>query len=269
MQLLRFVREEKPDVLLLNWQSHPLLGSARTSVYGKESWLKVGADFVGATRDYVEQESGCLVAFYQGASGNINPSSWIPEETSPADPVEYGIRVGQFALEALDAMTPVADGPLQTRRVWYEGQWDHSEDHKLPQAQIICDLWRKTNDAPLCKQEAEKLGLHSAYHALFIDQRSKFHDRCRMELNTAGLGQMAFVFAPYEMFCNNAQAIKEKSPYAMTFVMGHSNATCGYLASREAFDHGCYEVDNRRFPRGTAEETENHFHQMLRSMKED
>ena len=269
MQLLRFSRDEKPDVLLLNWQSHPLLGSARSSPYGKEAFLKIGADFVGATRDYVEQESGCLVAFYQGASGNINPSSWIPEETSPLDPVEYGIRVGTFALEALDTMVSVADGPLQTRQVWYEGQWDHSEDYKLPQAQIICDLWRKTNDAPLCKQEAEKLGLHSAYHALFIDQRSKFWDSFRMELNAAGLGEMAFVFAPYEMFCNNAQTIKEKSPYAMTFVMGHSNNTCGYLASREAFDHGCYEVDNRRFPRGTAEETENHFHQMLRSMKED
>ena len=88
-----------------------------------------------------------------------------------------------------------------------------------------------------------------------------------MELNTAAIGDMAFVFAPYEMFCNNAQAVKAQSPYAMTFVMGHSNVTCGYLASKEAFDHGCYEVDNRRFPRGTAEAAENHFHQMLKDMK--
>ena len=90
-----------------------------------------------------------------------------------------------------------------------------------------------------------------------------------MELNTAGLGEVAFVFAPYEMFCNNAQTIKEESPYAMTFVMGHSNDTCGYLASREAFDHGCYEVDNRRFPRGTAEAVQGKFLEMLQEQKKE
>lgn len=267
MQLLRFVRAEKPDVLLLNWQSHPLLGSACSTEPGRSRWLMVGADFVAATRDLVEQQSGCLTAFFQGASGNINPSSWIPEETSPADPVEYGEQLGKIALEALKNMEPVFAGDLQTRRVWYEGQWDHSEDHKLPQAETINDLWCKTNDAALCKQEAEKLGIHSAYHAMFIVKRAHSHGTCRMELNTAALGDVAFVFAPYEMFCNNAQSIKEHSPYAITFVMGHSNATCGYLASKEAFDHGCYEVDNRRFPRGTAEAAENHFHQMLKDMK--
>lgn len=162
MQLLRFHRREKPDVVMLNWQSHPLLGSARSYEAGKRQWLMVGSDFVGATRDYLEQESGCLAAFYQGASGNINPLSWIPEEASPTDPVEYGIQVGRYALEALKTMTPVAADHLQTRRVWYEGQWDHSEDHKLPQAEQINELWNKTNDADLCKREAEKLGIHSA-----------------------------------------------------------------------------------------------------------
>ena len=267
MQLLRFTREDKPDVLLINWQSHPLLGSTSVTEAGRRQWLMVGADFVGATCDLVERESGCLVAFFQGASGNINPLSWIPEEVSPENPVEYGEEVGRYALKALAAMEPVATGSVQTRQVCYEGQWDHSEDHKLPQAQIIKDLWEKTNDADLCKQEAEKIGIHSAYHALFIVGRSKAQGSCPMELNTAAIGDVAFVFAPYEMFCNNAQAVKAQSPYAMTFVMGHSNVTCGYLASKEAFDHGCYEVDNRRFPRGTAEAAENHFHQMLRDMK--
>ena len=39
------------------------------------------------------------------------------------------------------------------------------------------------------------------------------------------------------------------------------------VASEAAFDHGCYEVDNRKFGRGTAEKAVSHFLEMLHDMK--
>ena len=49
--------------------------------------------------------------------------------------------------------------------------------------------------------------------------------------------------------------------------MTSANSGAGYIASEAAFDHGCYEVDNRKFGRGTAEKAVEHFLEMLNDMK--
>jgi len=90
-----------------------------------------------------------------------------------------------------------------------------------------------------------------------------------MELNSIGLGDLSFVTAPYEMFCNNAQYVKQNTPFAMTFVISCSNNGVCYLASDEAFKHGCYEVDNRIFVRGTAEEAADCMLNMLKEIKNE
>ena len=53
----------------------------------------------------------------------------------------------------------------------------------------------------------------------------------------------------------------------MTFILECSNDYVSYIASKEAFDHGCYEVDSRRFVRGTGEAMAERFAAMLQDMK--
>ena len=117
----------------------------------------------------------------------------------------------------------------------------------------------------------------------------------QVELNCFSIGQsVAFCFAPYEMFDSIAQQIKdgryiqyendipvtttvtlngisfeaatysyteEKSPFALTFVMGYSNYSWGYIPTRYARNHmesqnfqNGYETYVTRFAVGTAEE---------------
>jgi len=267
MQLLQLCREGKPDVLLVNWQGHPTVGSTGATESGKLLRPFLGADYIDPFRTHIEKTTDCLVAFFQGASGNLNSRSRIPQEVAPDNVFEFGEQLADRALEALPTLTEAYVGSLQTRRYHYAGKWDHSEDTMIGEAREIRELWLKTGDAKLCREEGKKYGIHSGYHAGFIINRYNAGEDYEMELNAVGLGDFSFVTAPYEMFCNNAQTVKAETPFRMTFVLTSANSGAGYIASEAAFDHGCYEVDNRKFGRGTAEKAVTHFLEMLKDMK--
>ena len=267
MQLIRFDRNGRKPVLMVNWQAHPTVGSTSATESGRLLRPFLGSDYVGSFRDRVEKESDCLFAFFQGAAGNLNSRSRILEETPTTDVHLYGQQVAGYALAALDSLEQVQAGQLQTRRLNYVGELDHTEDHMLPQAREIRQIWVETNNASLCAKEGMKYGIHSAYHAGAIITRSQAGTEYEMEMNAIRLGDISFITAPYEMFCNNAQFVKANTPYKMTFVLTCANHGAAYIASTEAFDHGCYEVDNRKFVRGTAEKAANHFVEMLKDMQ--
>ena len=88
-----------------------------------------------------------------------------------------------------------------------------------------------------------------------------------MDIHAVRVGSIGFAGAPYEMFGINGQYIKERSPYAATIVVSCCNDARSYLASDLAFSHGSYEVDIRRYPRGTAEKMAEQFVEMLAEMK--
>lgn len=267
MQLIRFDRSGKKPVLMVNWQAHPTVGSTSATDFGKMLRPFLGADYIGSCREWVEAHSDCLFAFFLGAAGNLNSRSRMVEETPTPNVHKYGQQLAGYVLEALNNLTPAQAGQLTTRRFNYVGELDHSEDHMVPEATEIRKIWAQTNDAALCAKEGQKYGIHSTYHAGAIIARSKQGYELEMELNAIGLGDISFVTAPYEMFCNSAQFVKANTPYPMTFVLSCANNGAAYIASVEAFEHGCYEVDNRKFVRGTAEKAANRFVEMLKEMK--
>ena len=67
------------------------------------------------------------------------------------------------------------------------------------------------------------------------------------------LGDLAFVTAPYEMFCENGMDIKKGSPYKMTFISTCTNGSLSYIPSIATFAYGGYEVEMTKFASGTAE----------------
>lgn len=66
-------------------------------------------------------------------------------------------------------------------------------------------------------------------------------------------GDVAFAFAPNEIFDTNAMAVKENSKFKMTFYASCSNESYGYLPTDASFDwvHH-YEVRITKYPKGTA-----------------
>ena len=75
-----------------------------------------------------------------------------------------------------------------------------------------------------------------------------------IDVNAIGMGSIAFVTAPCEMFDTTSMAIREKSPYDSTFVLSLTNGSVGYLPTADCFRYpDCYEVRAGGFYEGAAE----------------
>lgn len=133
VRLIRFSRQEKPDILLMNFQVHPKLSSTGCSRYGRANRLLMSSDIVGATRVYVEENAPVLVAYYQAAAGNLNPIEpylTAPEKEKRQSLEAYGAALGGAVVEAMGSLQPMTAAPvLKVKRETFETR--HKKDGSL------------------------------------------------------------------------------------------------------------------------------------------
>jgi len=118
MRLIRFVREDKKDVLMVNWQSHPKLASTADTMEGQATRNLISADFVGFTRDYVEAQEDVLFAYFNGASGNMNPFSKLPDQQNVVskNAKTYGEQLGGHVISALAGLKDMESGNVGSKK---------------------------------------------------------------------------------------------------------------------------------------------------------
>lgn len=265
LQMIRFSRKAGRDILLVNWQSHvTFVGNIRTDT-------EMSADYVGVMRDHVEGVTGCKVAFFQGAGGNMAPWSRIPEENriEKGDYRSYGKLLAELALETLDALQPVSAGPLQIKQLQYPAKVDHSDDHLAPMAQKALDAyWASDLIATKRKEVMQPYGFTSMNDAYNLLSRANAPETMEMELDVISAGDISFATLPFEMYCSNGKYIKENTPFAMTFVLGYCNGYFSYLVDKKGFQYSTYEVRARQFLEGTAEDIAKTHVEMLTQLKE-
>lgn len=81
------------------------------------------------------------------------------------------------------------------------------------------------------------------------------------------MGDFAFVTAPFEIFDDNAVAVRESSPYAMTMYASCCNGSNGYLPTPPSFGwETTYESRITEFPDGTAAIVEKELTEMIGAM---
>ena len=112
MRVVRFERQGKKPIVMVNWLGHASMASTGASDFGNAHRYMISADYVGYCRSYVEKNSDCHFALFMGASGNINPASSIPAEDLTKSAIEYGEMLGEKVL----ALTTTAGttGGIQT-----------------------------------------------------------------------------------------------------------------------------------------------------------
>ena len=260
MQVVKITRENATDLILVNWQVHATFNNGYTR-------YDVSADFVGAMRNRVEEKTGMQFAFFQGASGNLAGRSRIPGEEKAHEYDAYGFVMADYAIQALESLQPVADGPVALVSDEFVVEVDHSDDHLLDKAKEVISLWYKTYDTTASRLLAEKYGMTNYLHAGGINTRAGLPASVDFHIDAFRVGQLAFVCAPYEMFGINGMFIKANSPFPMTFIATSCNCLHGYLAADSAFEYQCYERDYRRYPRGTAERVADAFVALLNKLK--
>ncbi|MBO5318062.1 MAG: neutral/alkaline non-lysosomal ceramidase N-terminal domain-containing protein [Oscillospiraceae bacterium] len=115
LQLVHFVRSDRKDIVMVNWQGHPTLSS--TSMVGAEDKkFLVSADYVGICRQYIQEALACHVSFYLGASGNLNAYSRIKSENIDTDYKKYGKNLGAQVVAGLAELKPTEAAALKAQR---------------------------------------------------------------------------------------------------------------------------------------------------------
>lgn len=254
MHLIRFVRDEAKDIVMVNWRAHAALTGSKTMT-------NLSSDFIGPFREVVEAgDTDTLVVYYNGASGNVNPTSHIQGETAAvgtakADQyIDHGTQLANYCLEGLaNNMTEVEIGLIQTQRRIVAGEVNHELEDKLLEAKAVQKHYATYRDNDLTEEYAAQFGIRTAYHANAIIARSSMDATKDMELNALSIGEhVGFVQSPFEMFTSTSVETEEGSPFDMTFVMGYSNAMNTYIPDDQAWEYTCYESDVTWFVKGTS-----------------
>ena len=257
LQLVKFAREGKKDVLMMNFPAHGTFSSIQDTY--------LSADFPSPTRAYIEANSDCLVAYFIAAAGNQTPNSQIDGESPyKKQYLEYGKALGQYTLAAMAHLTRLEDGHLKHAAKTVVCAPNKEKLHLLPYAQEVVDAGSQLGSLhPDVIALARKNGFSSRFEASAIINRAKLPDQMYMTLNVLTIGKLGFIFAPYEMFGAQGQHIKKHAPCDMTFIVTCSGGAKGYLPDRFGFQIGCYESCTTRYTPGTAETLADTFVDML------
>lgn len=262
LQLVRFAREGKKDILMTSFPAHGTFASTADTY--------ISADFPSPTRQYIEENSNCLVAHFIAAAGNQVPTTKIVEERrfGRSEYAQYGQALGQYALDALPGLSRLEDTTLKlvTKTVTYPT--NKEKLHLLAHVdEVVAKAKALGNIHPDTVALAREKGFSSYFEAIAVRGRSQTPATLDMNLRTMTIGKLGFIFAPYEMFGAQGMYIKENAPCDTTFIITCSEGAKGYMPSRFGIEIGCYESCVTRFAPGTAEALAEDFVSMLTRMQ--
>ena len=265
IQLVKFVREGKEDVLMVNWQSHATRLTSDGAQYS--------SDYVGTLRNSVESKLGVKCVFYQGAAGNLVSTSRIEGETAVTGSgwvatQKLGNAVADYVVDACesDIFVKVNPGVIHMKRINVYGEVRKYDYEMVQSAKKVVEYAETTSDNYEVAAYAAQFGIETIYHAKAIIRTNSMDDTLPYELNAISIGDVAFVTLPMEFFDTSGRQIKDGSPFEMTVLLGYTCTSGGYIADEVAYSHGGYESYNTNYVSGTAEIAVGHYLDTLKEL---
>ena len=238
LRTVRFEREGKKDVLMVNWQSHYMSGVPDGML---------SADVFGEFRKSAEKEFDCNYVYFSGSSGNLNFFSSIPGERKYWDFEAGAAEFTRATKEALAAEEPAAVGKIVSKMSVYQGKVKQDDPERIRLAKIITS----TNDDNKKSQLVEEYGFLSKYEASAVVTRAEWGPTKDLHFFAVAFGDIAFSTAPFEQFDTNGQEVRAASPFKTTFTLSMTNESNNYVPSALAEEHMSYEVSTCRFETGS------------------
>ena len=260
LQVVRFSREEKKDIILTGLGAHATFNGSTTQT-------NLSADYPAGIRDYLEYNADCLVAHFIGAAGDQTPTTDIREEKHRMNYFAYGERIGEIVYNYLPNLTPVAEGEVRiaTKTLTVDSQKGSNE--KLSEAQSLWDLFQREGFS-VAEKAAKEAGFAGIYDARAVVNHAKLPDTRDITGTVIALGDMAFTAMPYEMHGGSARELLEASAFGeKTFVMTCANGADGYIPDARGYEIGTYEAYTSYVVPGTGEKLVAMYLDMLGSVK--
>ena len=257
IQIIRFARKDKKDIIMTNWQAH--LADAVDK--DKDA---ISADMAHFIREDIEAgNEDALVVYFAGASANINLT---PARKGLRKYEDYIAVAKAFAEKVLgvinseDKLTKVQAGKITVTKEVFAA--DHKDDsaEEIAAARARLESDKLNPDArSVLKQAADR----------YLVARNE-RDFTNLKIAAISFGDIAFTTVPYEMFDNNGVEIKDGSRFKMTFILTNSDGDYAYMPAIEACGedgYGGYETEATYFEVGVAEKLVERYVAMLNAHK--
>ena len=254
---VKFAREGKNDVMLVNFAIHPCFTA------GNEKY-EISADCVGSVRDYMA-EKGMDCIYFTGAAGNQNGQSKILKDITNYTKEQWAEKLCTYILNM--EYTDISGQDLKIARQTYTGDvWKENDPDRLAKAKEVYKLFQET-DRDTATPLAREYGLASVYEAReIINHAENLPDTWDVPMITLSVGGWGMAVVPYEMFGTQGTYIKDNSGYPVTTILGYAYPHVGYIPDVRAYEYGCYESQTAKFVSGTGEILADKYLEMLQGM---
>lgn len=202
--------------------------------------LSITRDWPGYMVDRIEEISGAMCIYINGAEGDIGPRLSNGRTTGDDSYVEEIGRIAEVDVQkAFESATEffVPELHIHTDKVvlpFSKPPYPEEVDKRL---EALGDP-RKLIEVDVTKY-AQLSRIKRMYETGEV-----FPEGVTLDQTVVALGEYAMIPAPFEAFCEVAIAISEGSPYKKTLFLGLTNGGYGYLPTSEQIPYGGYEVDS-------------------------
>ncbi len=228
----------RPLAAVLNCACHPVSQGAHCT--------QLSADFPGTARTLLEEQTGAMCLFLQGAAGNINPLLMGWDWTHLA---HLGLPLGAEATRVYWSIQPSVEetkGGLDIAR------------SRLDLPPILPGSVAEGREAVAALEvERDRLGAAGEAGGLWWAERRLARARQGLdsllggpsvppvpaELSALRLGHsVGLVTAPGEIFTETGRSIVARSPFPHTLYASYTDGSVWYVPTRAAYAEGGYEV---------------------------
>ena len=247
LRLIRILRQDAPEIVMVNFQSHP----------DNISGTKYSADYPGIFRTKVEQlRENTHCVFLQGCQGQMvidgRGKDVVRQPAGPDKAYSYGIKLAEIASELFDRTVSTGMSGLTygKKAVRLLTKWDPA---RMPEALRILQLHDEGRDLDIHpEQKIANYILSEARQLKKLDAAKDTHrDTAAYGIAFCGL---AVVGLPGEPFNEIGKQVRKNAKFPVTCVLCNSNGSVGYIPTAQAHDQGGYEAHNTPFRKGTAEQ---------------
>ena len=237
VRLIRFNREEKPDIALVNFACHPdVIGGT-----------KVSADWPGFVRRYVEEEhedTHCILM--NGFQGDTNHYNFFIGKEGRGKGYKHSQKMGRVIADTVNLMWNETEAQDEYKiyaemRTVFNKCSTRGEEH-YAECKAFNDRYRAGDYS--IKQTESGISLAEACRIAVIPEQPVYH---KIPITVLGLGKVAFFGLGGEPFTEYGYIVREKLPEKFIITATCANGGEGYLPSKLAFDQGGYEVISSHF----------------------
>lgn len=242
VRLVRFGREGKKDIALVNFACHPdVIGGT-----------KVSADWPGFVRRFVEEEHGADCILLNGFQGDTNHVNFMVEKEKrfpKGKGYPHAAYMGRVIADTVNLIwdktkTQEKGGLYAEMRYVFNKCSTRGEEHY---AECRAFYERYKSGAYDVRKTPSGIDLPEAARIARIPEQPVYH---KVPVTVFGIGDLALVGLGGEPFTEYAYALRDAFPDKFILTATCANGGEGYLPSAKAFEQGGYEVMATNFTPG-------------------